>query len=859
MPDMLLRPRWRKVLRDLWLTKMRTMLVTLSIAVGVFAVGAIATSQIILSRDLRANYLATNPAQATILTLDSFDDDLVEAVESMREVAEAEARGRVSLRVKTGPDEWTTLWLIAVPDFDDIKIDQFWPEQGVWPPPKHEMLIERAALGLLKARVGDTVLVKTPEGKEQTIRIAGLVHDLNAQMYVFGGVAYGFAIFDTLEWLGQERSYNELRIVVAHAGGLPDRAYVQQVTSKVRDKIEDSGRSVFYTFIPEPGQPPLDFLIQAISIILGALGALSLLLSGFLVINTISALLAQQTRQIGIMKAVGARRSQITGVYLVMVLIFGLLALLIAVPLGVIGAFSFTRYIAGFLNFDITDFRLPPEVLVMQVVVGLLVPLLVALYPVIMGTRITVREAISTYGLGKGRFGQSWFDRLLVSDLQFQISDLRFYFAGLWRIFDLRRLFYSKSKIPNLHKEHLISNPTGTLRSLQSPISNRKGFLSRPLLLSLRNTFRRKGRLALTLITLILGGAIFIAVFSVRASLLGTMDNWLNYFQFDVDVQFDRNYRSERIIRETLKVPGVVEVETWGFYDTRRHRPDGSDSDSIILFAPPAETRLIKPTIMAGRWLRPDDQNAVVINSILLRDEPDLGVGSELVLKIEGREEKFQVAGVATGGHVIPLIFMNYPCFARVAHKVGQADFAVLTTKQHDFDYQKQVARAMETHYERIGLGVEIVEIMAQERAELIAIFEVIVVLLLIMAVLLAVIGGLGLMGTMSINVLERTREIGVMRAIGASNASVRQVFIVEGVIIGLLSWAVGAILAYPISKLLSDAVGIQFLSVPLDYTFSIGGVVIWLVVVIVLSALASFLPAWNASRLTVREVLAYE
>lgn len=810
---LLCRPRWRKVLRDLWLTKTRTILVVLSMAVGVFAIGTIASSQIILSRDLRAMYVATNPAHATILTIDSFDDDLVEAVDGMREVAKAEARGRISLRVKTGPDEWCTLWLIAVSDFDEIKIDQFWPEQGAWPPPDHEMLIERAALKLLKANVGDTVLVKTPEGKERQIRIAGLAHDLNAQIYVFGGVAYGFATFDTLEWLGQERSYHELRIVVAETEGPPDRAYIQHVANKVRDKIEDSGGSVFFTFIPEPGEPSLDFLIQAITLIMGALGVLSLLLSGFLVINTISALLAQQTRQIGIMKAVGGRRRQIIGLYLVMVIIFGLLALLIAVPLGVLGAHTFTRYIAGYLNFDITNFRLPVEALVIQVVVGLLVPLLVALYPVIMGTRITVQEAISTYGLGKGRFGTSRFDRLL---------------AG---------------------------SQTGS----PYPASRLRRSWPRPLLLSLRNTFRRKARLALTLLTLILGGAIFIAVFSVRASLLGTLDNWLDYFQFDVDVQFDRGYRVERIERETLKVPGVVEVEAWGFYNTRRQRPDGSDSDNIMLMAPPAETRLAKPTVVMGRWLRPDDQKAVVVNTIILRDEPDLHVGSEMVLKIEGREETFKIVGVTTGGTMMPTIFIGYHDFARAAHQVGQADFAVITTEQHDFEFQREVARAIEQHYERIGLGIEIVEMVAQERAEAEAMFEVIVVLLLIMAVLLAVIGGLGLMGTMSINVLERTREIGVMRAIGASNASVRQIFIVEGIIIGLLSWAAGAILAYPISKLLSDAVGRQFLSTPLDYTFSMGGVLIWLVVVIFLSALASFLPAWHASRLTVREVLAYE
>jgi putative ABC transport system permease protein len=137
--------------------------------------------------------------------------------------------------------------------------------------------------------------------------------------------------------------------------------------------------------------------------------------------------------------------------------------------------------------------------------------------------------------------------------------------------------------------------------------------------------------------------------------------------------------------------------------------------------------------------------------------------------------------------------------------------------------------------------------------------FEVIIVLLLVMAFLLAVIGGLGLMGTMSINVLERTREIGVMRAIGASNRSVRRIFITEGVIIGVMSWIVGTILAYPFSKLLSDLIGHQFLNAPLVYTFSLTGAFIWLALVVVLAAIASFLPAWNASRITVREVLAYE
>ena len=106
-------------------------------------------------------------------------------------------------------------------------------------------------------------------------------------------------------------------------------------------------------------------------------------------------------------------------------------------------------------------------------------------------------------------------------------------------------------------------------------------------------------------------------------------------------------------------------------------------------------------------------------------------------------------------------------------------------------------------------------------------------------------------MGTMSINVLERTREIGVLRAIGAPNRGVAQVFIGEGIAIGIISWLLGAFLAFPLSKTLSDAVGDLMMGAPLTFSYSTGGVWIWLALILVLSALASFVPARNASRLT--------
>jgi putative ABC transport system permease protein len=114
------------------------------------------------------------------------------------------------------------------------------------------------------------------------------------------------------------------------------------------------------------------------TLILGVLGALSLLLSGLLVVNTVSSLLTSQVRQVGIMKAVGARADQIVGMYLAAVAGYGLLALIVAVPLGVVGARAFAGFTASLLNFEIGGYNLPPRIFALEIAAGLVVPLVFA-------------------------------------------------------------------------------------------------------------------------------------------------------------------------------------------------------------------------------------------------------------------------------------------------------------------------------------------------------------------------------------------------------------------------------------------------------------------------------------------------
>jgi putative ABC transport system permease protein len=796
----MLSPRWRKVLRDLWGNKARTILVVLSIAVGIFAVGMIVGTREVMTREMQASWAAANPASASLFT-DLFDEELVWTVRNMPEVAQADARRSFVLRFKNSPqdEQWRSILLYTYPNYDDIRIFELYPETGTWPPGEQEVHVERASLEWMGVGVGDAIFVEALDGKLRELRVAGTIHDLTQMDASWVGRATGYISSDSLEWLGIMPGFDELNIIVAE--NAYDEAHIQAVAQHVRNKVEKGGRTVYYTWIETPGKHPADDDLQPIILILGSLGLLSLLTSGFLVVNTLQALLAQQVRQIGIMKAVGARNGQIMGVYYAMVLIFCLLSLVIAVPLGALAAHELTSFIARLVNFDVTSFDIPLQVLAVEVAVGLVVPLLAALYPIVSGVRVPAREAMSDYGLSTSHFGQGFVDRLLE-----QVRGL-----------------------------------------------------SRPLLLSLRNTFRRKGRLVLTLTTLTLGGAIFVAVFTVRGSLLLTLDEAFDYVRYDAYLSFRRGYRVEQIEREALHVPGVVAAEAWRFNNARRQRPDDTESEPISVRAPRADSALVYPTLVAGRWLLPEDENAIVLNTYLLKEESDIQVGDDITLTMEGAETVWKVVGLIKGTPPYPIAYVNLDYLGEVVGGVGRAGVVFVQTEHHDAASQSQIEKALEDHFESIGLNVSSTMTSSTERAQISSQFDVLVLFLLIMAVLLAVVGGIGLMGTMSLNVLERIREVGVMRAIGASDGAVLGVVIVEGIVIGILSWFLGTILALPLSKLLSDAVGQSIFKTALSYTFSFEGVGLWLLVVITLALVASFWPARRASRITVREVLAYE
>jgi putative ABC transport system permease protein len=792
--------RWKKVLRDLWINRSRSGLAILAMTIGMMGASAVLCAYSILVRELDANYMKTNPASAIIVT-DAVNQSLISEVRSNPGVKAVEARGFFFARIEISENEWKPLILFVINDFNNMHISKFETEEGDWPPRPGDILIERAALRVARRHVGDSVVVRLPPGEQKKLRIGGSAHDPAQAPAWMEGVVYGYVTRNTLSMLGSA-PLNEILLTVAEKPY--DKTHIRAVAKSVTDQLEKEGYRIQRIEVPEPRHHPHQTQLKALLFLLQAFGGLSFVLSMLLVVTLINAIMAQQIRQIGVMKAIGARTRQVAGMYLGGAVLLGAIALVIGLPAGAGVARAYARFAADMLNFDIMDASIPLWSYALLVLVGLITPVLAASYPVYRGTCITVREAITDYGI--------------------------------------------------------IAEPSAN--RLVDRVFGKAQWLSRPVMLSLRNTFRRQGRMVLTLGVLAIGGAMFITALDVGASIKSSIAAFQNAMRYDLKVTLSKPTRLATVEAAVSNVPGIMKMEGWAqaraslIYDKG---PDkGTDGNEFPVIGPPPETDLLRLRVIEGRWLSATDQNALVVNHIFMYREPHLKVGDDVVLRMGTQRTKWRIVGVIRQiGE--PTAFANHGYLAGLTNQNNLVTTLPIVTKDRSIGAHLSTAKQVERVLADAGIDVRDMVSIYDIQKILEDHFVILTMLLLFMSLLIVIVGGLGLMTVMSIQVIERTREIGVMRAIGASRHDLLKVITIEGLVIGVMSWILAAILALPLSKLVGDLFGLIFLQTTLDYALSPIAFLLWLGLVIGFSLLASLLPARGASMLTVRETLVYE
>jgi len=795
-----LKPRWTKVLSDLWGSKTRTLLVVASIATGVFAIGMIISSYMILGEDFNLGYAAANPPNIEIWT-DPFDENLVKVIEKEPGVEEAKGSHIFSVRARRGSAAWQTLDLVGVADFSS-NINRVTPIEGVPAAGPGEIVVSQDFLHVTGFHVGDQIELKFPDDSGHMVIVAGLFKDQTKSKPDPGSSNYAGIALKTLDKFGQSTDFNRLFVTVDGDGG--NLTYISAVSERVKDQLKSSGRTVYRSEEERSTVSPLENLSLTVMNILLILGILTTILSSTLIINMLNSLLTQQMRQIGVMKLVGGRSHQVMTMYLVLITIYGLIALILAVPLGAVAGYGLAQYIASTSGATLQGFRIIPAAVIVQVFMAFLIPLAAGFVPVQNGARISVQQAISN------------------------------------------------ARPNELYTSH------GLTKFVTQWLSQ----ISRPILVPFRNTFRKKGRLLLTLFTLTVAGAVFMAVFNIRGSLEGILDQLLQHFMGDVTLELRQEYRVEKIKRTLLEVPGVTGVEGWSSAAGEIWDENRQLVTKLAISAPPQDTQLLHLNLTAGRWLLPHEDKAIVLSDTIHEFYPDLQPGDHLTVKLPGRhQEDWTVVGIFPFLSLFgdPIAYANYDFIARRNFTPNQAaSFRIITSSEDELS-QEALIRRIEQHLTDQKYQIAKLQSGSVLRKMASAAVDVLIAFLLIMAILIAVVGSLGLAGTMSMNVMERTREIGVMRTIGASDAAIMQSVIIEGLIIGLITWVLAIGLSFPLSSLLAMVIGETLLQSVLPLSFAPIGIFVWLALVLILSVVASVTPARKAARLTINEVLAYE
>ncbi len=802
---MSLAPRWRKLLGDIRDGQGRLVMMVAAIAVGVFAVTAMSTGYTILKREIRRGYLATNPA-AALLEVERLDDALVAGVRRQPGIIAAEASGRLRGRVEVRPDEWLPLLLFVTPELRTAQIATVELGAGRWPATPGEIVLERTALPVANGVVGGSITVQLPTGAPHALTITGAVHDASLAPAWQEQTVYGYVTPATIEFLGGDANLHTLKLTVRDPGG--DRAGLERTSVGVAQWLAGEGHPSSEIRIP-PYQHPHESQMTSVVRMLLVFSALTLVLGAVLTGTLTASLLAPQVRQIAVMKAVGAGSRQILALYATLVLGVGLAAVALGLPLGIAAGRALAANTAQLLNLELSSLAVPAWLYVVEVLAGVGIPLLAALVPIDAATHRPVRECLAEFGIdAPSRRPNAWLGRL-----------------------------------------PLLARDTA-------------------LVLAVRNALRRRGRLLLTLGLLATAGALFMTSLNVKSAWQQNLVEATAERHFDAEIYLTHPQSRATALAAVRAVPGVRRIEPYSAESVAPERADGLNlvttypdggHGSLRLQAVPLGSEFVAPHLLEGKWLSLPDADEVVLNEGALAMLPGVRVGAGIQLRVRGRVLGARVVGLIRE-HLTPAsVYLTPATLERHTGTAGLTSGLRLSFERADADSVAASIAATERALAASGVKVALsISQIALGRALGGHLF-ILIFILLVMSLLMGAVGVLGLASAIATGVLERTREFAVLRAVGAQAATIQRSVIAEGVFVALLSVLVAVVVSVPLTAIVARVVGTASLGPALDVIVSGRALPIWLGIVVVAAAVASAIPAWRASRLTIREALAYQ
>jgi putative ABC transport system permease protein len=387
---------------------------------------------------------------------------------------------------------------------------------------------------------------------------------------------------------------------------------------------------------------------------------------------------------------------------------------------------------------------------------------------------------------------------------------------------------------------------------------------------ALGNLLRRKARLLWTQSVLIIAGVLFMVIISLIASVNLTLDNELARSRYAVRLGFSQNQTAERIEKTVHAISPAAGLEFWNrvpaeiFYRDKLLRQSGSLGAQIIGL--PTNSTMYQPLIEAGRWFNSGDdkQNRLVLNAATA-ELNSIKVGDTVKISLMNSPTKeWQIIGLyrwfAGSGYAVEPVYAPLSSIQPPQQNPATHSFALLSANINTLEEEKTYANQLKNAFQQQHIPLDFYTTHSRLEQRLFAQnqFRPITRMLLGLAVMIAAVGAIGLSGNLAISVLQRSREIAVLRAIGASSTAIFKLFMLEGLLHGLLAWLISVPCAYLVAEPLAKKLGLTMLGIQLDFVFSWISVGLWLALVLILVAVAGYLPARQATKIAVRAGLSY-
>jgi putative ABC transport system permease protein len=840
--------------RNLRARVQRTLLTAVGIVLGVGIVFGVLTLSNTMSDTFQELFTrAYGSADLTVTAAGGsggFDQKVVEEVRGYEGVESAAPRYSLSsslildTRRKNGLPEVRSMRLFGVEPQSAKLATGFELTEGHFPRSGKELTLDGGSAKSAGLRIGDRVTVGTPKGPKE-LRLVGLLRIPGGS---FGGLAFGMAPLPFAQKAFDKQG---------QISGIAVEAAEGVSVSDLRERLDRKLGQGLQAERSETRTQEISGQLQGFKIALLFFAGTSLFVGAFLVFNALSMTILERTRELGMLRALGSTRAMIARSVIVEALLLGVIGSLLGVLFGYGMARGLVYLFGRAFLFEITSLVLSPFALVSAIVVGIAVTVVAALYPAMKAGRVSPVEAMRArsaetghsrvvsllgpvLGLALAGAGIPWI-YYLAKNLSASLGGL-LYASGIAAI--IAAFLGISLVIPVLVRP---------LAALFSPVL--RLFFGVEGRMAAANATRNRGRTALTASALMVGISLVVAFSALGGSLLGSIRDYLDgslgsdYVVQPTQQNSDAGFSAE-LPEKIGRVKGVE--KTTSIVST--FRQDGKKVDAVFgvdqnypgIFrvnyaagGPDAFSRLKNGDALVGKQLAKDRK---------------LGVGSRIELLGPKGRKRYRIEGILkndiVGGGMG--IYLSKEILASDFNETQSEFLAIKAMPGSDREALARRIEAVLEDYPQFTLYSN-----AEWKAQIESDFNrQYVFFYAIMGVSVAV-SAFGVVNTLSMSVFERTREIGILRAVGTTRLQIGRLIIDEGIVISLIGCLIGVALGSLLGYLFVQGSGAGGFEI--DFYYPKLPALAALLSGLFIGIFAGLLPARSAARKGIVEAVQYE